>query len=69
MNPLTLEALAKRVEALEISLAAQQKPTVAKDWHKAVGMFHDSEFMRAVDEECLRLREAEREKARQEEPE
>lgn len=31
---------------------------------KVVGMFHDSEFMREVDEECLRTREAECEAAR-----
>jgi len=30
-------------------------------------MFRDSEFMRQVDEECLRIREAEREAARSEE--
>ena len=30
-------------------------------------MFHDSEFMRAVDEECHRMREAERAAARREE--
>ena len=30
-------------------------------------MFRDSEFMRAVDEECQRMREAEREAARREE--
>ena len=30
----------------------------------SVGMFRDSEFMRKVDEECLRIREAEREAAR-----
>jgi hypothetical protein len=27
-------------------------------------MFHDSDFMRDVDEECRRMREAEREEAR-----
>jgi hypothetical protein len=30
-------------------------------------MFRDSEFMREVDEECLRSRESEREPARREE--
>jgi len=35
-----------------------------EDWRKVVGMFRDSEFMRQVDEECLRMREAEREAAR-----
>ncbi len=35
-----------------------------KDWRKTVGLFGDSEFMREVDEECARMREAEREAAR-----
>jgi hypothetical protein len=35
-----------------------------KDWRAVVGMFRDSEFMREVDDECLRMREAEREAAR-----
>jgi hypothetical protein len=35
-----------------------------KDWRKVIGMFGDSEFMRAVDEECERSREEEREAAR-----
>ena len=64
MSELTLESLAKRVEALEAAVkpAAPQ----AKDWRKVIGMFRDSEFMRQVDEECLRTREAEREQARTE---
>ncbi len=70
MNELTLESLAKRVEALEMALAAKLPTTARKDWRKVVGMFRDSEFMRTVDEECERLREAEREEARRgEEPE
>jgi hypothetical protein len=65
MSELSLESLAKRVEALEIALATKlpQRPT--KDWRRVVGMFRDSEFMDAVDEECRRMREAEREAARQ----
>jgi hypothetical protein len=66
MNELTLESLAKRVEALEIALAAKESNRPAKDWRKVVGMFHGSDFMRQVDEECLRMREQEREKARRE---
>lgn len=66
MSDLTLESLAKRVETLENALAAKAGNRRTKDWRKVVGMFHDSEFMRAVDEECQRLREAEREAARQE---
>ena len=64
MNDLTLESLAKRVEALERVIATKRPDQSRKDWRKVVGMFRDSEFMRKVDEECLRVREAEREAAR-----
>jgi len=64
MSELTLESLAKRVEALEIALATKTPTRSAKDWRKVVGMFRHSEFMREVDEECQRQREAEREAAR-----
>jgi len=64
MAELTLEALAKRVEALEIALAEQTPNGPPKNWRKVIGMFHDSDFMREVDEECQRMREAEREAAR-----
>jgi hypothetical protein len=67
MGEITLESLAKRVEALEAAMAAKTPNRPAKDWRKVVGMFRDSEFMRAVDEECLRQREMEREAARHEE--
>lgn len=67
MSELTLESLAKRVEALEAALEVKESKRSAKDWRKVVGMFRDSDFMRAVDEECLRLREQEREAARREE--
>ena len=66
MNQLTLESLAKRVEALESALAALVPSRSPKDWRKVVGMFGDSEFMHEVDEECLRMRETEREAARRE---
>lgn len=64
MKDLTLESLAKRVEALEIAMRTKGSNHTVKDWRKVIGMFHDSEFMREVDEECLRMREAEREAAR-----
>jgi len=64
---LTLESLARRVEALEKALAMKPPQTRTKDWRRVIGIFHDSEFMREVDEECLRSREAERAAARQEE--
>ncbi len=64
MSELTLETLAKRVEALELALAVQTSTRARKNWRNTVGMFGDSEFMREVDEECLRMREAERAAAR-----
>jgi hypothetical protein len=67
MNDLTLESLARRVEALERALVARDSTRWPKNWRKVVGMFRDSEFMRQVDEECQRMREAEREAARREE--
>jgi hypothetical protein len=67
MTETTLESLAKRVEALELALATRVPSGPPKDWRKVIGMFRDSEFMRAVDEECQRMREAEREAARHEE--
>jgi hypothetical protein len=66
MPELTLESLAKRVEALEIALATKGPIGAPKDWRKVIGMFQDSEFMREVDEECQRMRDAEREAARHE---
>lgn len=63
-QPITLESLAQRVEALERAIATKEAKPDGKDWRNAVGMFRDSEFMREVDEECLRVREAEREAAR-----
>jgi hypothetical protein len=64
MNDVTLESLAKRVEALEKVIATKGPDRSRKDWRKVVGMFRDSEFMREVDEQCLRIREAEWEAAR-----
>lgn len=64
MDELTLESLAKRVEALEAAVASSEAVRPAKDWRRTIGMFGDSEFMREVDEECRRMREAEREEAR-----
>jgi tRNA(fMet)-specific endonuclease VapC len=64
MADLTLESLAKRIEALENALAEKIPKRNGKDWRKVVGMFHDSEFMRMVDDECQRMRELERAEAR-----
>jgi hypothetical protein len=64
MNDLTLESLAERVAALERAMGTKPPRAAGKDWRRTIGMFRDSEFMREVDEECLRAREAEREAAR-----
>lgn len=61
-EPLTLESLANRVAALEEALL--HKTERKKDWRRSVGMFADSEFMRQVDEEGRKIREADREAAR-----
>ena len=66
MTEVTLDSLAKRVEAIEIALATGELSRTSKDWRKAVGMFAGSEFMKQVDEEGRRIREAEREAARHE---
>jgi hypothetical protein len=67
MNDLTLESLAERVEALEKVVATSGPNHSRKNWRRVVGMFRDSEFMRKVDEGCLRMRQVEREAARPEE--
>jgi hypothetical protein len=64
MNEVTLESLARRVEALERALDLKPAAVRLKDWRRVVGMFGDSEFMRQVDAEGQALREAERAEAR-----
>jgi hypothetical protein len=64
MNEVTLESLARRVEALERALDLKTASIRSKDWRRVVGMFGDSEFMRQVDAEGQALREAERAEAR-----
>jgi len=65
MDEVTLESLAKRVEALERAIGV--RPARAKDWRRVVGSFGDSEFSRKVDAEGQAIREAEREEARRSE--
>lgn len=60
MTELTLEALARRIEALERSVRLQPQVPCRDDWQRVVGMFAGSQFMRQVDEEGRKLREAER---------
>ena len=71
MAELTLEALAKRIEALEKKMAEQeaQKPERKKDWRRVVGISEDNEFTRAMRAEIEADREADRRAAQQENPE
>jgi hypothetical protein len=66
MSELTLESLAQRVEALERALRILIPSPGKDDWQRVVGMFAGSDFMRQVDEEGRRIREAERAQAQQE---
>ena len=65
MSELTLESLARRLEDVERRLN-EKEANSAKDWRMAAGMFTDREFSKVVDEEGRRIREADREEARQE---
>ena len=65
MGPLTLEALARRVEALERALRIQPSPPADDAWERVLGMFAGSDFMKQVDEEGRKIREAERAQAQQ----
>lgn len=64
MNDLTLEALARRVEALERALRLNSSGTRPRDWRRVVGLFGDSELAREVDAAGQAIRAAEREEAR-----
>ena len=66
MNEITLESLAQRIEALERALELGPPRTGKNAWLGVVGMFADSDFMRKVDEEGRKIREAERAQAQQE---
>lgn len=66
MKKTTLEALEKRVAALEKSLAQvlqeQPQPGQFKDWRKAVGKFKRTELSEEVDAAGRKIREADRRK-------
>jgi len=69
MNELTLESLAKRVEALEDELRQAKAAGIVKDWRSAVGMFGDREMARRITEEGRAIREADRERGRRDDVE
>ena len=60
MNEVTLESLARRVEALERALGRHPPSADPNAWRGVVGMFAGSDFMLQVDEEGRKAREAER---------
>jgi hypothetical protein len=66
MNNITLESLNQRVEALERAIALRIPEAGKNTWRNVIGKFAGSEFMRQVDEEGQKLREAERTMAQQE---
>ena len=67
MTTPTIEDLAKRLEIVESELAILKRPN--NDWQRTVGMFDGSEFMRDLDAEVGAMREAERQAAREGQPE
>ena len=66
MNPVTLESLAQRVEAIERAMQIRPFAPGRDDWQRVVGMFAGSDFMKQVDEEGRKIRDAERALAQQE---
>jgi hypothetical protein len=64
MHPLSLE---QRVAALEQELAdlkSRRGQRREKDWRRTIGMFSDDPGMKEVFAEAMKLREADRSKAR-----
>jgi hypothetical protein len=69
MDEVTLESLARRVEALERALGLRPGGPAKQDWRNAIGMFAGNEFQKQVDEEGRKIREAERAAAQRDEAE
>ena len=67
MAELTLETLAKRVEALEKKLAEQEaeRPARKKDWRRVIGISEDNDFTRLMRAEIEAAREADRRAGRE----
>ncbi len=68
MPPLSLE---QRVAVLERELSelkAQRGSGQVKDWRRTVGMFTDNPGMKELFAEAMKLREADRGKARRRQP-
>ena len=63
MEPVTLESLARRVDALERLMRAGVRPP-SRDWRTVVGTFENTEFARAVDAAALAIRDQDRQSTR-----
>jgi hypothetical protein len=62
MSKLTLE---QRVAALEEQVARLKRSlSREKDWRSTLGMFSNDPVMKEIDEETLKIREADRRRAR-----
>lgn len=67
MTEITLEAIVKRLEAVEKKLAEKETEQLGrkKDWRHVAGMFTGSDFMKQVDAEGQAIREADRKAAQE----
>lgn len=63
MSEQTIEALTRRVEALEKKVAELSQPK--KDWRSVVGIFDDSEVIKDIIAEGQAIREADRQAGRE----
>jgi hypothetical protein len=64
MKPLTIEQRVATLERELSELKAQQGQGRVKDWRRTIGIFTDNPEMKEVFAEAMKLREADRSKAR-----
>jgi hypothetical protein len=66
-SPMSALSIEQRVAALELELAelkSQRRNGRKKDWRRTVGIFTDNPGMKELFAEAMKLREADRSKAR-----
>jgi hypothetical protein len=64
MKSATLEDRVADLEVLVKHLGNELRKVRQKDWKRTIGMFTDDEEMKSIFKEALKLREADRKKAR-----
>jgi hypothetical protein len=64
MSPLSLEQRVAVIERELLELKAERGNGRVKDWRRTVGMFTDNPGMKELFAEAMKLREADRRKAR-----